>query len=69
MNEFLKELNDMDDINSRFQSQMQQKENETFLKFSPGQDVQLGQVESIGSFMPEISSQSYQRPTDHPYEP
>lgn len=39
VNEFLKELNDMDDINSRFQSQMQQKENETFLKFSPGQDV------------------------------
>ena len=33
--QFLKEINDIDDINSRFQQNIQQKTNETFLKYVP----------------------------------
>lgn len=37
--QFLKEINDIDDINSRFQQNIQQKTNETFLKYVPQSEM------------------------------
>jgi phage host-nuclease inhibitor protein Gam len=44
VNEFIKELNDISGINERFQFNMQQKTNQTFMRSAPGSEVILGNI-------------------------